>query len=215
MFKEDSYIKSIEKYFLTHLGKGIMLSYNDYELIASWKDKNIPLEIILEGIREAFTGTNEINRFDKENKIRNLNSISNYIEHSIKTYLEIQNIDYKIEDKSSDNSINKIIQSINDNIKGINDNRILKKIMEYKNSLINFSSESDSETFKIINTNQKKLYEDIFGLLSESEKNKILTSCKNKLKNNNKNITKYAYEKSITSFRNKLIRDLFNIKFMN
>ena len=50
MFKEDSYIKSIEKYFLTHLGKGIMLSYSDYELIASWKDKNIRYLHLIEAI---------------------------------------------------------------------------------------------------------------------------------------------------------------------
>ncbi len=215
MFKEDSYIKSIEKYFLTHLGKGIMLSYSDYELIASWKDKNIPLETIMEGIREAFSDSDNINSLNKETKIRNLNSISSYVDKSIKMYLEIENIDCKIEDSDPpDSHTNSIIHKINDNVKDIADKRILNKIMEYKNLLMNLSSDNSSERFKIINDNENRLYNDIFNLLSESEKNKIITKCKNKLKNSN-NITNHAYRKSIVAFRNEIIKAEFNLNFLN
>jgi RNAse (barnase) inhibitor barstar len=214
MFKEDSYIKSIEKYFLTHLGKGIMLSYSDYELIASWKDKNIPLETIMEGIREAFSDYGNINSLNKETKIRNLNSISSYVDKSIKMYLEIENIDCKIEDNSSNNYINNIIKSINQNIEEIEDKRVLEKVLKYKNLLINLNSEKNYESFNIINEQENRLYDDIFNLLSESDKNKILTKCENKLKNNS-NITNHAYRKSITSFRNEIVKDMFNLKFLN
>jgi len=215
MFKEDSYIKSIEKYFLTHLGKGIMLSYSDYDLIASWKDKNIPLETIMEGIREAFSDYGNINSLNKETKIRNLNSISSYIDKSIKMYLEIENIDCKIEDSDPpDSQINSLINKINDYVKDIADKRILNKIMEYKNLLMNLSSDNSSERFKIINDNENRLYDDIFNLLSESEKNKILTMCKNRLKDSN-NITNHAYKKSIVAFRNELIKAEFNLNFLN
>ena len=165
MFKEDSYIKSIEKYFLTHLGKGIMLSYSDYELIASWKDKNIPLETIMEGIREAFSDQGNINSLNKETKIRNLNSISSYVDKSIKMYLEIENIDCKIEDNSSNNYINNIIKSINQNIEEIEDKRVLEKVLKYKNLLINLNSEKNYESFNIINKQENRLYDDIFNLL--------------------------------------------------
>ena len=214
MFKEDSYIKSIEKYFLTHLGKGIMLSYSDYELIASWKDKNIPLETIMEGIREAFSDSDNINSLNKETKIRNLNSISSYVDKSIKMYLEIENIDCKIEDNSSNNYINNIIKSINQNIEEIEDKRVLEKVLKYKNLLINLISEKNYESFNIINEQENRLYDDIFNLLSESDKNKILTKCENKLKNNS-NITNHAYRKSIASFRNEIVKDMFNLKFLN
>jgi len=214
MFKEDSYIKSIEKYFLTHLGKGIMLSYSDYELIASWKDKNIPLQTIMEGIREAFSDYSNINSLNKETKIRNLNSISSYVDKSIKMYLEIENIDCKIEDISSNNYINNIIKSINQNIEEIEDKRVLEKVLKYKNLLINLNSEKNYESFNIINEQENRLYDDIFNLLSESDKNKILTKCENKLKNNS-NITNHAYRKSITSFRNEIVKDMFNLKFLN
>ena len=214
MFKEDSYIKSIEKYFLTHLGKGIMLSYSDYELIASWKDKNIPLETIMEGIREAFSDFGNINSLNKETKIRNLNSISSYVDKSIKMYLEIENIDCKIEDTSSNNYINNIIKSINQNIEEIEDKRVLEKVLKYKNLLINLNSEKNYESFNIINEQENRLYDDIFNLLSESDRNKILTKCENKLKNNS-NITNHAYRKSITSFRNEIVKDMFNLKFLN
>jgi len=214
MFKEDSYIKSIEKYFLTHLGKGIMLSYSDYELIASWKDKNIPLETIMEGIREAFSDYGNINSLNKETKIRNLNSISSYVDKSIKMYLEIENIDCKIEDNSSNNYINNIIKSINQNIEEIEDKRVLEKVLKYKYLLINLNSEKNYESFNIINEQENRLYDDIFNLLSESDRNKILTKCENKLKNNS-NITNHAYRKSITSFRNEIVKDMFNLKFLN
>ena len=214
MFKEDSYIKSIEKYFLTHLGKGIMLSYSDYELIASWKEKNIPLQTIMEGIREAFSDFGNINSLNKETKIRNLNSISSYVDKSIKMYLEIENIDCKIEDNSSNNYINNIIKSINQNIEEIEDKRVLEKVLKYKNLLINLNSEKNYESFNIINEQENRLYDDIFNLLSESDKNKILTKCENKLKNKS-NITNHAYRKSITSFRNEIVKDMFNLKFLN
>jgi hypothetical protein len=214
MFKEDSYIKSIEKYFLTHLGKGIMLSYSDYELIASWKDKNIPLEIVMEGIREAFSDSGNINDLNHETKIRNLSSISSWVEKSIETYLDVQNIDNKPEALDYCNSVKNIIAAINDNVKDISDKRVLKKIMEYKDSLIKIGSNEKSKTFKIAYEKENMLYDDIFNLLSESEKNKILTKCEDKLKDS-KNMTNHAYQKSITSFRNELIRAQFNLKFLN
>jgi|GEM_PF-4344714 len=216
MFKEDSYIKSIEKYFLTHLGKGIMLSYSDYELIASWKEKNIPLQTIMEGIREAFSDFGNINSLNKETKIRNLNSISSYVDKSIKMYLEIENIDCKIEDSDPPDSHTKgIIHKINDDVKDIADKRILNKIMEYKNLLMNLSCDNSSQRFKIIYENENRLYDDIFNLLSGSEKNKILTMCRNRLKDSSNNITNHAYRKSIISFRNELIKAEFNLNFLN
>ena len=212
MFKEDTYIKSIENYFLTHLGKGIMLSYGDYELISRWKDKNIPIEIIKEGIKKAFS---EFNSFNKDTKIRNLNAISSYVEKSIKTYLEIQALDYNIvDDDSLNNSINNITGLINDNIKDIQDKRVLEVILDYKNSILNLSSNKDPETFKIISDKQNKVYDNIFNLLSESDKNNILTKCESKLKQSS-NITRQAYQKSIISFRNELIKAKFNLKFLN
>ena len=79
---------------------------------------------------------------------------------------------------------------------------------------MNLSSDNSSQRFKIINDNENRLYDDIFNLLSESEKNKILTMCRNRLKDSN-NITNHAYSKSIISFRNELIKAEFNLNFLN
>jgi hypothetical protein len=214
MFKEDQYIKSIEKYFLTHIGKGIMLPYSDYELIAGWKDKDIPLQIIIEGIRDAFSDSSNFNSINKESKIRDLSSISNYIEKSIETYKEVEMIDEKPDTEDSSQSVKHFIETINSSIKNVEDKRVIKIINEYKNSLLKFSSNDDTQIFKIIIEKQNSIYDEIFNLLSASEQNKILTRCESKLGDHD-NLTVHAYQKSINSFRNKILKDMFKLKFLN
>ena len=50
MGNNSDYIKEVENYFLSHAGKGIMLSSADYNLIKEWKGRKVPKEVVLKGI---------------------------------------------------------------------------------------------------------------------------------------------------------------------
>ncbi|MCP2520931.1 hypothetical protein NLC82_03860 [Candidatus Aminicenantes bacterium AC-335-A11] len=52
--KEKKYYQEIAKRFFFWTGKGPFLSSKDMTLIDFWRDKNIPLNIVLEAIDEAF-----------------------------------------------------------------------------------------------------------------------------------------------------------------
>ncbi|NIP38082.1 MAG: hypothetical protein GWO07_03505 [Candidatus Dadabacteria bacterium] len=214
MFKEDTYIKSIEKYFLTHLGKGIMLSYSDYELIQSWKDREIPTDIIIEGIREAFCDPKNFDSLNNESRIRNLGYIISYIDKSIEIYCGLKRIETSNDNTATESYIEKIVDKINKSIDQINDKKVLSEVNLYKESLINISSQELSDSFTIIGEKELNLYNKIFNLLSRSEKNTIMTKAKSKIKNSD-NMTEDAYNKSVTSFRNMLIKYKFNLEFLN
>ncbi len=214
MSKEDQYIKSIEKYFLSHLGKGIMLTYSDYELIQSWKDREIPVEVVIEGINEAFLDTKNFDVINNQTKIRNLSYINNYINKSFEIFLRANNSVERIDPNYTNSYLDKIIERINLSQRDIENDSVLNEVNLFKHYLISLSSDKDSDLFHIIMKKELELYEKIFNLLSEQEKNTILSQCESKLVNKN-NLTPNAYKKSIISFRNEMIKKKYNLNFMS
>ncbi len=214
MFTEDPYIKSIEKYFLTHMGKGIMLSYSDYELIQDWKKRNIPADVIIEGIKDAFSDTKNFDIINNKTRIRNLKSIKSYIADSIDIYTKTKADNASKDSFTESKYKDRVIEAINSYIAGVNDERILSEIRSYKDFLINLDKLNEFQEFEIMTTREKQLYDKIFNLLSQAEKNKILREADNKIDNRG-GLTEQAYNKSLISFRNTIIKSMFSLDFLN
>lgn len=214
MFKEDSYIKSIEKYFLNHLGKGIMLSYSDYELIQRWKDRQIPYEVIIEGISNAFSDSKNFDSLNNKTKIRNLGYIISYIDKSIEIYSGLKHIDISNDEKSTNSYVDKIISKIGAGINHLDDDNLISTINSYKENIASLKCDDHTQIYALVREKELELYNRIFNLLSQLEKNTIIDKAKSNIKNRD-NMTQEAYDKSITSFRNMLIKKRFNLEFLN
>lgn len=52
----DGYVRAVERTFLGLRGGGLMLSPADCDLVCRWQERGIPLDVVLAGIRTAFSG---------------------------------------------------------------------------------------------------------------------------------------------------------------
>ena len=52
----DDYFRAVERAFLDSRGGGLVLSPADWDLVCRWKERAIPLEVVLSGIRATFSG---------------------------------------------------------------------------------------------------------------------------------------------------------------
>ena len=52
----DDYFRAVERAFLDSRGGGLVLSPADWDLVCRWKERGIPLEVVLSGIRATFSG---------------------------------------------------------------------------------------------------------------------------------------------------------------
>ena len=52
----DDYFRAVERAFLDSRGGGLVLSPADWDLVCRWKERGIPLDVVLSGIRATFSG---------------------------------------------------------------------------------------------------------------------------------------------------------------
>ncbi len=52
----DDYFRAVERAFLDSRGGGLVLSPADWDLVCRWKERGIPLDVVLSGIRTTFLG---------------------------------------------------------------------------------------------------------------------------------------------------------------
>lgn len=200
----NSYIKSVEEYFLNHARKGIMLSSVDYELINKWKTRNIPLELVLSGIREAFSG----NINNDYHSIRSLKSISDFVENKINLDLSAK---LKTEESISPDSdpIMIYIDKINSEIKRCKDIKIRNILTNMKDKIQSIKTSIEP------NFLENELLDDIFNCLKEEERNIINKDVEKLLQNHSDKFTEKAYKKSYISHRNRLLKEKFRINIFN
>ena len=209
MDTNQSYIKSVEQYFLNHAGKGIMLSPVDYDLINTWKARNIPLELVLSGIREAFSEY----RNNEYQSIRNLKSISDIIETKIKFNLSTRN---EIEESTPhDFNIIKIyLDKINRAIEESNESRVKESMYKFKDIILSSKCSQYTNKFDPI-IFENEFLDDIYNSLNNEEKRSIDSQVVNLLKNYSDKFTEKAYKRSYKSHRNRLLKERFHIKIFD
>ena len=205
----NSYIKSVEEYFLNHARKGIMLSSVDYELINKWKTRNIPLELVLSGIREAFSE----NRNNDYYFIRSLKSISDFVENKINLELSVNfNTEKSIRPYSDQIII--YFDRINRDIERCNNSRVKNCLINLKDKIKSSNSRDLSNEFDTISL-ENELMEDIYNSLNAVEKRILDNQVEILLQNYSDKCTEKALKKSYYSHRNNILKKKYNISFMD
>jgi len=204
----DSYISEIEKYFLSLKGSGVMLSSTDYNSIIDWKEKNIPKEVILRGIKSAFK--NHLRA--RNNKLNSIYQCLPFIEQSISLY--------KISDKKNNSicdevSIDNLIEGIKREIRiaiKSQSNLLLKEELKKMESEIDKINNLDENTFYIkLKEFDDKLLNKIFKKLTKMDADRIMSEAEKKIEKRSLYMSFKAREESLLSFRNQIIKDKFNL----
>ncbi len=66
------YWEEIERYFAQKRGNALILSPKDSPIVTSWQDRGIPIEVIYQGIDQAFTRLEENQKTSQHQTIRTL-----------------------------------------------------------------------------------------------------------------------------------------------
>ena len=77
---ENFYWEEIERYFAKKRGHALILSPKDWPLVTSWQERGIPLEVIYQGIDQAFARLEEKQRTSRRQPIRTLTACQSAVE---------------------------------------------------------------------------------------------------------------------------------------
>lgn len=77
---EQAYWEEIERYFAKKRGQALILSPKDWPLVNAWQERGLPLEIIYQGIDQAFARLAEKQATARRHAIRNLASCQAEVE---------------------------------------------------------------------------------------------------------------------------------------
>lgn len=85
---EHEYWKKIEEYFVKKRGSALILSPKDWPLVTSWQEREIPLDVIFEGIDKAFARLEEKQETSQYRTIQTLMFCQRDIEEAWDTWKE-------------------------------------------------------------------------------------------------------------------------------
>ncbi len=210
MTQSDTYIKDIEEYFLSLSGQGIMLSSRDYNKIAEWKQRNVPKEVVLRGLRSAFQDKERNIKID--NKRVDLHSCATYVEDMITLSSDNTPVstnetqEEKVDNGSKDGYINKLSALI-----GQSPNRFAKSYYTAMRSKLESISEGNTNLMNELFRIENECLDQAFFTLSADEQSNINDKAQAMLEPRKQQMTQEAYEESLLSFRNDIIKDKFEI----
>lgn len=212
MGNNSDYIKDIENYFLSLAGKGIMLSSMDYNLITDWRKRKIPKEVILKGINRAFEDT-KLRYGQGASSIRNLKQCLQYINNSIEEFKPIIGKEANgLEIENTSNELSRIVDQINKFIDAEKSEVVRNYYIELKESLLAALNENSVDIIGNFSHIEEKSLENFFDKLPSSEQEQISLEAQSLLGDRARHMTEEAIDESITSFRNEIISNKYNIK---
>ncbi len=85
---ENAYWVQIERYFVKKRGSALILSPTDWPLVTSWQERDIPLEVIFEGINKAFARLEEKQKSSQRRTILTLTFCQRDIEDAWNAWKE-------------------------------------------------------------------------------------------------------------------------------
>lgn len=204
-----NYIKSVEEYFLSLAGEGIMLSSIDYDLIRGWRDGGVPEEIVMRGISRAFG--------DKGRKavpggsIRDLMQCAGYVETCAGEY-GYSTAGVKGSVKKAE-AAGEPELSITDKLGRLVESEKREAVRKYYSGLRTriLKSESggdDAPLSRLIG----EAMDEFFASLPEKEREKIEAEARERLGGRARLMTEKAYAESLVSFRNEILSKKYSIE---
>jgi len=212
MGNNPDYIREIEKYFLSLAGKGIMLSSMDYALILEWRNKEIPLEVILKGINRAFEKSKLMNGLETTS-IRNLKQCVQYINSSIDEFRPIIG-----KNKGKDDSLDEgytldiVVDRLSKYIESAKEEVIRNYYIDMKENILRSANENSPNILSLSAKIEEESLQKFFMKLPKLEREQISLKAKNTLGDRARHMTDQALEESIVSFRNEIISNKYRLK---
>ncbi|HSE82964.1 MAG TPA: hypothetical protein VLB01_00280 [Thermodesulfobacteriota bacterium] len=204
MSYRSSYIKEVERYFLSIVGRGIMLSSRDYDLIASWRKRGVPKEVIFRGISNGARSYR-----DKRGGERPLQSLV-YLAPSVEDEIVKHWGDKK--DKSSDPGLKKdgVIKKVVERLAGIikteKRERVRKQYVAARKKVMDLTRSEQGDVFREIDRIEAEFYELFYRDLTESEREGIKDRAESMISGRSRFMTARAYEESVVSVRNEILK---------
>jgi len=232
MNEDRSYVREIERYFLTAIGRGVMLSSKDYELIQSWKRRGVPREVLLRGIQRALddykrrtegmvggtTGGGGMERGEAKGTGaikgggKSLYYFSEPIENEIKSYV----MRSAVSQPNAEDRGERLVEEITERLAGIiasEQNPDLRgRYSEIRDRVLEYHGLDDDIVYRRVEELQQSLYDELFESLNEAERESILEEARSMIHMGGKYMTPEAYEQSLLLYRNQVIGQRLKIK---
>jgi len=210
MTYKSAYVKEIEEYFLSHAGKGVMLSPKDYDLILSWKKKKIPKELVLKGISNAFDRNvmwKNHGRF-----LPSLYRIVSFIEEAIECYRPLSSVETRCEQNPDKALVDELLERMNQIIKSEKREKIRRIYLQCRRRLLTLIAKDDKNAFKSAERIEEYFFETFFESLAKTEGDQIIFEAERRSNKNSRFMTERARHESLISFRNEILKKKYGLK---
>ncbi|MFH2012633.1 MAG: hypothetical protein ABIJ37_08050 [Pseudomonadota bacterium] len=214
-----NYLSSVEQYFLSLTKIGTALSPLDYQIIKSWEERGIPLNIACNAIKRGIESFRKTYSFNKplpksikycENLVEE--EFLNYKRRKVGAhYKQVKELDEKtILLKKLDSLITKIANIIDEE----EDKKLKKLYSKTYNRVLKLSSTID-ETYLSIYAELEKIdkyfINEFLKLISPDDLTTLIREAEDRLSSHRIKMSKEAYEKTFISLRNLLVREQYGL----
>ena len=210
MTYKNTYVKDVENYFLYHVGKGIMLSPKEYELIMKWKSRGVPKEVVFKGISRGID--NYKKKIEKSGFPRSLIYCASFIEEEIKNYSYRSQIESAMIELKPNDFIKRVVNRLANLIASEKREMIRMHYIEARKKVSDLISLNDEGIFKMLEEIEEEFYESFFQSLPQSEQERIISKAKEMISKRSRFMTERAHRESVLAFRNEILARDYELK---
>ena len=210
MTYKNTYVKDVENYFLYHVGKGIMLSPKEYELIMKWKSRGVPKEVVFKGISRAID--NYKKKIERSGFPRSLIYCASFIEEEIKNYSYRSQIESAMIELKPNDFIKRVVNRLANLIASEKREMIRMHYIEARKKVSDLISLNDEGIFKMLEEIEEEFYESFFQSLPQSEQERIISKAKEMISKRSRFMTEKAHRESVLAFRNEILARDYELK---
>ncbi len=210
MTYKNTYVKDVENYFLYHVGKGIMLSPKEYELIMKWKSRGVPKEVVFKGISRAID--NYKKKIERSGFPRSLIYCASFIEEEIKNYSYRSQIESAMIELKPNDFIKRVVNRLANLIASEKREMIRMHYIEARKKVSDLISLNDEGIFKMLEEIEEEFYESFFQSLPQSEQERIISKAKEMISKRSSFMTERAHRESVLAFRNEILARDYELK---
>lgn len=200
----DRYVREVEKYFLSLAGKGIMLSSKDYDLIAGWKKRGVPAEVVFRGISnaaEALKKKKGVCAFPL-----NVAGLAYFIEQEIALYRRTEKDKSPNTELKRDDLIAKITERLAVAIKSEKRGDIKAHYVRVRKRVVEITDSAKENIFGELDRVEEDFFEIFFRALPEPEQERIKLGAESMIAKRRRFMTDKARRESFLSFRNEILK---------
>jgi hypothetical protein len=209
MSRDRSYLREVERYFLSIIGSGVMLSSRDYDLIKEWETREIPIDALCRALGRAV----EEYRSSREGRLpKSLYHCLSEVEEELKEYYRSSK--RHIVDPKTRSQV--LVAEILDHLASViskESNRELRKLYsEIRERVYSFVEMDEASIYQNVERLEKELYERFFDSLDSDLKGDILSQAESMIHLGGRYMTHEAYHESLIFYRNKILGERFGIE---